>query len=73
MTASKFDRALNRLLAGQRIFQMPNGQWKFGGNKFVPSSVAQKLPLEPEYTNNRGWTAFWLTEEARRKLATSIR
>ena len=55
----KFYRAADRLARGQALFQLPGGQYKFGGNKFVPGHVAQRLiaGIEPTLTN-RGWLCF---------------
>lgn len=55
----KFLRAKDRMAKGQALFQLPNGQYKFGGNKFVPDSVAVLLiaGLEP-VENNRGWLRY---------------
>lgn len=54
----KTERALARLTSGHALFRLMNGQWKFGGNKFVPGSVVQRLPIEEVYTNNLGMTVF---------------
>jgi len=62
----KEQRALARLAGGQALFLLPGGQWKFGGNKFVPASVVRRLPIEESHTTNRGWVAHTLTEEAQR-------
>ncbi len=55
----KFLRAKDRMAKGQALFQMPNGQFKFGGNKFVADSVAILLiaGMEPTKTN-RGWLRY---------------
>ena len=60
---TKAQRALSRLLSGQALFRLANGQWKFGGNKFVPAKVVQGLPIEEVYTNNRGMTVFRFNPE----------
>lgn len=59
----KIDRAMWRLLHGQPLYLLPSGQWKFGGNKFIPNSVIARLPIEPTHTTNRGWIAYKLREE----------
>ncbi|WP_337186561.1 hypothetical protein [Phenylobacterium sp.] len=61
--ADKVARARKRLIGGQVLWRLPNGQWKFGGNKFVPDTVAQRLPIEEAWVSNRGWTAYKLKED----------
>ena len=53
-----YHRALARLLSGQQLYLTDNGQWKFGGNKYIPQNVATRLPLEFSYTNNKGWKVY---------------
>lgn len=60
MRGDKFQRAIQRLYRGDRLYRLPSGQWKFGGNKFVPDSVAQSLPLLELGATNRGWFAYIL-------------
>lgn len=64
--SAKLDRAMARLHRGHSLNRLPDGQYKFGGNKFIPSDVAsaclricgQGVP------NNRGWIVFKLDPEA---------
>lgn len=61
----KFLRAMRRLEAGALLFELPDGGYKFGGNKFVPAPLVARLPLIFAYTNNRGWRAWRLDPQAR--------
>lgn len=56
----KLVKALGRLQDGQALHELPNGQFKFTGNKFVPEHVAHRLLTlcgEP-YRNNLGWMVY---------------
>lgn len=61
----KRERAISRLLRGQLIYRLPSGQWKFGGNKFLPDRVAAALPVERAFDCNNGKVAFRLSHDYR--------
>lgn len=60
---TKAGRVIGRLCTGAHMYRLPTGQYKFGGNKFVPERIAQSLPLKSIGLNNRGWDVLILDED----------
>lgn len=61
-TAEKYERALAKVRGQRPLYQLPDGSFKFGGNKFVPQRIVSLLPITPFMANNRGWM-IWLYDE----------
>jgi hypothetical protein len=59
----KFKRAMDRLHDGQILYRLESGQWWFRGNKFLPGSVAVKLPLQKSHDTNSGGVAYRLSDK----------
>lgn len=66
--SDKVARAIWRLENGQTLYQLPSGQFKFGGNKFVPNRVAQRLPIEETFAGNDGRVAYKLRHDYQQTL-----